>query len=659
MFKLSNLRKTGMFVFILMVLAQTGFGQPRALPSYDVSSPDGNITVRFTVGRNQLATYSVNYKDTEILQPSRLGVERLDADLFTALTLDSAYAITQVNEQYTMRTGKQRNINYIANRRVFQLRNDAGNPMDIIFQVSNDGVAFRYHFSTDDRADTTTRKIIQEYTTFNFPENTTAWIQPLSPPKSGWEKSNPSYEEYYQPGKPIAELPDRPHGWVYPALFHTDGTWIILSETAIGRNYCGSRLSHVPGANLFGVEFPTVIESFPGGVAKPTSTLPWDSPWRLIAIGDLATITESTLGTDLADPAIPGDFSFVKPGRASWSWALLKDNSVNYDTQKEFIDYAANMTWEYCLVDVNWDQNIGYDRIAELSKYARKKGVGLILWYNSAGSWNTTPYTPRNKLLTHESRVKEFKRLHDMDIAGIKVDFFSGDAQSMMDYYQDIFTDAAQYDLVVNCHGTTLPRGWERTYPNLVTMEAIKGFEYVTFEQQNANQEAIQSTIIPFTRNVFDPMDYTPVSFSEIPRIHRVTTDAFELALSVIFNSGVQHFAEIPQGMAAVPSYVKKVMQHVPVAWDETKFVTGYPGKLVVLARRSGDTWYVAGINGENSEKKVALELPFLNSLRGTLITDGDNDRSFTQKSMNLASNKSYTISLRGNGGFLMKFPME
>lgn len=292
-----------------------------------------------------------------------------------------------------------------------------------------------------------------------------------------------------------------------------------------------------------------------------------------------------------------------------WSWALLKDDSIVYDVQKRFIDYAADMQWQYCLIDVNWDTKIGYNKMQELINYAREKKVGIWLWYNSAGSWNTTPYHPRNKLLTHEDRVQEFSRLQEMGVAGVKIDFFGGDGQSMLQYYIDILNDAAAHRLMVNFHGATLPRGWQRTWPNLMTAEAVKGFEYITFDQKNADEEPTHCAVLPFTRDAFDPMDFTPMSLYKIPRINRVTTAAFELALSVLFLSGVQHFAEIPEGMRHMPDYIKDFLRQLPVKWDDVQFIDGYPGEFVVLARRAGNKWYVAGINGSGNPKSVMVNL--------------------------------------------------
>jgi alpha-glucosidase len=283
--------------------------------------------------------------------------------------------------------------------------------------------------------------------------------------------------------------------------------------------------------------------------------------------------------------------------------------------------------------------------------------VGILLWYNSAGDWNTAFQTPKHKMLTSESRNKEFAWLKEMGVKGVKVDFFGGDGQSVMSYYQDIFEDAAKYGIMVNCHGATLPRGWHRTYPNLVTVEAVRGFEFVTFDQLNADNEANHSCMVPFTRNVFDPMDFTPVCFSEVPRIERLTTNGFELALSVLFWSGVQHFAEIPQSMASVPGYVREFLSDVPSCWDDTRFVDGYPGKYVIIARRTGDKWYMAGINGEAGEKTADVVLPFVeNAGSYMLITDGEDNRSFSMKKFKYETGKTIPLKIRGNGGFVIRF---
>jgi hypothetical protein len=619
-----------------------------------INSPDRKISAFFWLSDEKTACYRIKSTGTDILGESKLGIIREDEDFSNGLAIESVSNVEPVKADYEMLQGKRRRCSYSANKRTFHLKNTHGKKMDIIFQVSNDGVAFRYYFPEKSE---TIRKIREEATSFNFLTGTKAWIQPIAEAKSGWCQTQPSYEEHYKQAPEIDKLPRNGAGWVFPTLFNCGKYWVLLSETAPDGNYCGCRLKQHSAGNEFLIGFPQATEGFAGGAVNPESKLPWSTPWRIITIGDsLKTIAESTLGTDLAEPAKLKIVSFVKPGRASWSWIMLKDDSVVYNAQKRFIDFAADMGWEYCLIDANWDTQIGYDKIEALAEYAKSKKVGLILWYNSAGNWNTVSYHPKDKLLTHKDRIKEFGRLKKMGIKGIKVDFFGGDGQSVMAYYRGIFEDAAKFGLAVNCHGATLPRGWQRTYPNLLTVEAVKGFEYVTFEQANADLEPNHCCVLPFTRNVFDPMDFTPVCFTEVPNIKRVTTNGFELALSVIFTSGIQHFAQTPEGMAAVPDYVKDFMREIPSSWDDTRLIDGYPGKFVVLARKFKNNWFIAGINGQDVEKNINLDLPFLkNTKSATLIIDGADNRSFSMQKIAITPDKPLGIKLKGNGGFIIK----
>jgi len=618
-----------------------------------INSPDGKIAAYFRVDDGN-AYYRVEFSGTAVLDESKLGLIREDEDFSKNLSLESISKIELVKNDYEMLHGKKRLCSYTAHKTTFHLKNANSKKFDIIFQVSTDGVAFRYHFpeKSDD-----IKKITKENTSFNFLPGTKTWIQHIAEAKSGWNQTQPSYEEHYKQDIDVDKLPHNDAGWIFPALFNLDKYWMLISETAPDKNYCGCRLKKDSLGNEFYIGFPQPAEVFANGPANPQSKLPWSTPWRIIAIGDsLKSITESTLGTDLAEPAKIKNISSIKPGRASWSWVMLKDDATIYDVQKRFIEFAADMDWEYCLIDTMWDKQIGYDKIKTLAEYAKTKNVGLILWYNSAGNWNTVPFTPKDKLLTHEDRVKEFSKLKDMGIKGIKVDFFGGDGQSVMTYYQDIFEDAAKFDLSVNCHGATSPRGWQRTYPNLLTFEAVKGFEYVTFDQTNADLQPTHCCVLPFTRNVFDPMDFTPVCFTEVPNIKRKTTNSFELALSVIFTSGIQHFAQTPEGMAAIPDYVKNFMREIPPRWDDTIFIDGYPGKFVVLARKFNNNWFIAGINGQDMEQTINLDLSFIKDARtGILITDGSDNRSFNTQKIEISPAKPLTIELKGNGGFVIK----
>jgi alpha-glucosidase len=634
----------------ILIMLHAFFLSGFAQKSFTIPSPDKNIAVQFII-KDGIAIYNVYYQKALVLENSKLGVIREDADFSKGLSFISAGKPLIVIDKYELLTSKRRLSTYGANKQIFHLKNKAGKLMDIIFQVSNDGLALRYYFPGSTKE---VFKIKEELTTFNFPSNTKAWLQQLAPSKSGWESTNPSYEESYHKGIDAGTPAPTEAGWAYPALFNTETCWILITEAFLERNYCGTRLKQFSPAAEYSVGFPDQKEIFPGGPAFPQSALPWYTPWRVITVGSLKTIVESTLGTDLAKPSIEIDKTFIKPGIASWSWVLLKDDSTVYNVQKRFIDYAADMNWKYCLIDADWDRKIGYDKIKELADYGKTKNVGLILWYNSAGSWNTVKYTPKDKLLTRESRSEEFSKLQKMGIKGIKIDFFGGDGQSMIAYYHDILQDAAKYNLLLNFHGATLPRGWHRTYPHLMTMEAIRGMEMVTFYQGNADEEPAHATIIPFTRNAFDPMDFTPMALYKIPNINRKTTSAFELATSVIFLSGIQHMAETPEGMSHVPDFVKSFLRELPVNWDDVRFIDGYPGKLAIIARKSGAKWYVAGINGENQEKNLKLDLSFLNGYEGKIITDGKEDLSFTQNV--ISPEKETNMIVKPNGGFVMVF---
>jgi alpha-glucosidase len=628
-----------------------------ALPAKDkdrrwnIKSPDGKIELTLQHNSEKGTTYSIRYNEKIVLEPSSLGVEMNDIDFTSNYGIESVSKVQLVEDRYDMLQGKKAVCNYRGNEQIIRFVK-SGKSLGVIFRVSNDGVAFRYDFSA---LGNESKEVMREKTTFNFTTSSKGFLQPMSVAKSGWSRVNPCYEEHYEMGIPVSKASAFRQGWVYPALFEVSGQWVLITEAGLEKNYCGTHLSDANEEGIFTIAFPQKDEKFPGGGLNPLIAGRKLSPWRIILIGGLKTVIESTLGTDLATPALDTKaLGGVKPGHASWSWALLKDDSTVFSVQRKFVDYAAEMGWEYCLVDASWDKMIGYDKIRELSSYAQSKGVGLILWYNSAGDWNDTPYTPKNAMLSHESRVKEFSRLREIGIKGLKIDFFGGDGQSFIKYYLDILEDATAYNLMINFHGSTLPRGWHRTYPNFVSCEAIKGFEYVTFDQTNADLQPSHCAMLPFTRNAFDPMDFTPLSLYKVPNIERRTSSAFELALSVVFLSGVQHFVETPAGMAHVPDFVKAYLRDLPVTWEESKFITGYPGKDVVLARRSGDTWYVAGINGQNSSTNFDIDLSFAGkSATGYLIHDGKDALSFEKQVLTTAGGKM-GLTIPPHGGFVM-----
>lgn len=638
---------TSLFVVIFLIMSIM-LVEAKAV---EIKSPDGKLRVTIELSEKGTLTYTVTANNQQVLQPSQLGIVSSHGDLSHSLVVVKVGKITRVQENYTLLTGKRKDCIYRANELTFEVRNPQNQILQIIFRVSNDGVAYRYCL-LGESVDTV--RIEKEWSSFHFPLGSRAWLHPHADARTGWNATQPSYEENYYLDIPVGTPSPLQAGWSFPALFFTGRHWVLITETNVRENYCGSRLSAQSSDGEYFITFPQPLETTADGApVYPTGRLPLYSPWRVIIVGSSpGSIVESTLVTDLADPAVTHHLSFVKPGQASWSWVLLKDDSTVFPVQKAFVDYAARMRWRYCLVDAFWDKQIGYDKIQELIDYGRQKNVGILLWYNSAGGWNTTPLTPRDLMYNRETRRREFEKISKMGVAGVKIDFFGGDGQSMMAYYQEILKDALEYKLLVNFHGATIPRGWNRTYPNLMTMEAVKGFEFVTFEQPNADQQPVHCTVLPFTRNAIGPMDFTPVAFSEVPNIRRITSNAFELALSILFQSGIQHFAEIPQGMAAQPAYVQQFMSSVPEVWEDIKFIDGYPGKYIVLARKGNGKWYIAGINAQDKVQPITIDLKTidLKAKSATIITDGETPRSFKQ----FETNKPViSLKIKPNGGFV------
>ena len=641
---------------LLALLALLACGMLQAAPATlgGVDSPDGRLRVEMGLDGEGRPNWRLLRDGRELVAASPLGMVGEGVDLSRGLAFAGADPVQAVADDYELLSGKRRHNHYRANRRVFHWKDARGNGLAVAWQLSNDGAAFRYELQRPvPGLDTWTR----DAATFRLPADAHAWLQPLAEPKTGFGRTNPSYEEYYLQDVAVGTPSPLGHGWVFPALFRSGQDWILLSEGSLGRGDAGSRLldGATPGEYLLG--FPDEREALPGGAALPwIEAFPWRSPWRIVAVGELATVADSTLGTDLADP--PAVAAPSVPGKASWSWPLLGDESTVFEVQKQFVDYAARMGWRYTLVDALWDVQIGEAKLRELVDYARGKGVSVLVWYNSAGDWNEAPQTPRSRLLDHAGRVQEFEKLKAMGVAGLKVDFFGGDGASMIAYYLDLLADAAPYGLQMNFHGSTLPRGWQRTWPHLQTMEAVRGLEFATFEQANADRVPVHAATLPFTRNVFDPMDFTPLAMVRLnDRVQRRTSAAFELAQSVLFFSGIQHYAETAEGMAQVPEYVRHFLAGLPEAWDDSRFIDGYPGRYAVFAREGGGRRYVAGINAGPEPRRIVLDAGKLGGgvQRGLLVTDGGDAPGFAQRQVELAPGQPLELELAAAGGFVLQ----
>ncbi len=623
----------------------SGTAEQAASETITVSSPNNSLKVSIYEKEGQIK-YQLERKGETVLLESDLGIAFDTEQYINQVSIAQTSPVVAIDENYALLNGKKSEIHYQANEKRILVSNGDAKNLAIVFRVSNDGFAFRYELNNKE-----IRNFTEEASSFHFASDASSWLQPMAVAKSGWSRTNPSYEEIYQNNLPVGRESTLGAGWVYPALFKTGKTWVLLSESAVTSDWHASHLAHLSTDGNYKVQGPQKEEVIMGG-SLYANGIELKSPWRFAAVGDLKTVMESTLGTDLAKPAIDIDMSFIKPGHASWSWAILKDDNTVYDVQKTFIDYAEAMQWNYTLIDADWDRKIGEEKIQELVDYAALKGIGILLWYNSAGEWNDAPYTPRDALLTEEKREATFSKLNKMGVKGVKVDFFGGDGQSVMQYYIDIMTAAAKHNLLVNFHGATLPRGWQRTFPNLMTMESIRGFEFRTFTQENEDRILAHTLTSLYTRNVFDPMDYTPMVFDEIPNIKRVTSNSFELAQAVLMQSGIQHFVEIPKGMKAVPDYVQNFLKTLPTQWDDVRFIDGVPGEWIVLARKAGEQWYVGGMNASEKDLTLNLDLSFIENDKAQIIQQGENARALVLDSLSLS--ESTNLGMEANSGFVV-----
>ncbi len=582
-----------------------------------ISSPEGNLQVTVSDAGGRLY-YTASLNGQEMLLPSALGLKTSIGDFTRELSiLNSQLSI--VEDNYTMRGTKASKSDYKATKAVLDIENKDKQRFSIIFQVSDNDIAFRYAVPRQkwQRKEPKRLRIKSELSSFNFPDGTTTFISPQIGPESGWEQTKPSYEEGYSADAAMDTPSQYGHGYIIPALFHLPQGWALVSETGVGSNYCGSHLSDYQAGNGYTVVYPDAGENNGYGTDFAAIPLPGETPWRTITLGTtLKPIAETTISYDLVEPRYEPSTNY-QPGRYTWSWLLWQDNSINYDDQVKFIDLASAMGFEYCLVDNWWDTQIGRDRIEELSKYAQSKGVHLLLWYNSNGFWNDAPQGPRDCMSTAIAREREMRWMQSIGIKGIKVDFFGGDKQETMRLYEDILSDANRYGLQVVFHGCTVPRGWERMYPNFVASEAVLASENLFFGEGATFRQPFDLTLHPFCRNATASMDWGGIIMNKYmsrdnkSRHTRKSTDIFEMASGIIMQTSVQCVAMQPNNLTELPQFEMDFLRQLPTTWEETRFVDGYPGRYVILARKAlNGKWYVAGLNALKEPLTLTFDLP-------------------------------------------------
>ena len=627
-----------------------------------ISSPAGSLQVTVSDAGGRLY-YSASLNGQQMLLPSALGLKTSIGDFSRDLTILTSNQ-SPLTSSYSMRGTKASKSDYKATKAVLDIENKDHQQFSIIFQVSDNDIAFRYAVPRQkwQGKEPKRLRIKSELSSFNFPDGTTTFISPQIGPESGWEQTKPSYEEGYSADAAMDTPSQYGHGYIFPALFHLTDGWALVSETGVTSSYCGSHLSDYQAGVGYTVAYPDAGENNGYGTDFAAIPLPGETPWRTITLGQtLKPIAETTISYDVVEPLYEPSTDY-KPGRYTWSWLLWQDNSVNYDDQVKFIDLASAMGFEYCLVDNWWDTQIGRDRIEELSKYAQSKGVHLLLWYNSNGFWNDAPQTPRNCMSTAIAREREMTWLQSIGVKGIKVDFFGGDKQETMRLYEDILSDANRHGLQVVFHGCTMPRGWERMYPNFVASEAVLASENLFFGEGATFREGFDLTLHPFCRNATASMDWGGIimnkwmSRDNKSRHTRKTTDIFEMASGIIMQTSVQCVALQPNNLDELPKFELDFLHGLPTTWEETRFIDGYPGRYVILARKSTDgKWYVAGLNALKEPLTLTLDLPMFAPGETLRYYVDEKDGTPTVIPLKLDKRGRAKVTIQPNGGMIIQ----
>lgn len=625
--------------------------------SITVTGPDTRLKVDLAVNRG-IPMYSVSYDGKTILEKSPLGFIANTGNFSQGMSL-IGQETSQINKTYTQDRIKRSVVNYAANELTVRLQNTNKQPVNIVFRVSNNDVAFRYEIPKS--SETGSMVINEEKTGFDFPEYTTTFLTPQSDAMIGWKRTKPSYEEEYTPDAPMNTRSQYGHGYTFPGLFRigNDG-WALVSETGVDSKFCASRLSDATPEGLYTIAYPMPEENNGNGTSAPGIALPGVTPWRTITVGNnLKPIVETTVPWDVVEPRYESEHTY-QFGRGTWSWILWQDGSINFDDQIRYINLAAAMGYEFFLIDNWWDKNIGHKRMEELARYAQSKNVSPIVWYSSSGYWNDIEQSPTNIMDNPITRKREMKWLQKIGAKGIKVDFFGGDKQETMRLYEAILSDADDHGLMVIFHGCTLPRGWERMYPNYVGSEAVLASENLIFNQHFNDNEAFNACLHPFIRNAVGSMEFGGTFLNK--RYNRTndggttrrTSDVFQLATAVLFQNPIQNFALAPNNLTDAPKVALDFMKQIPTTWDETVFIDGYPGKYAVLARRHGNRWYIAGINAQKEPLKLSLNLPMLNN-GDVVVTYTDGKQGEPQrKELSVKTATSVPVTIQPNGGVIL-----
>ena len=644
--------------------------------NYTVKSPDGKLQVNVECEGGKVS-YTVDYEGKQMLTRSALGLVANYGDFSQNLTMGKLTDMGVEHVAYDESRIKKAHVEKDVVKAYIGFLNEKKDSMTLRLHVSNNDVAYRYELIRPKKDNPKSVIIYKEVSGFNFPQQTTTFLCPQITPMTGWERTKPSYEEEYTPDAPMNKKSQFGVGYTFPCLFKVgeDG-WVLVSETGVSSAYPGSRLSDYDPEHGYTIAFPQKGENNGIGSEYAGIPLPGKTPWRTITIGKtLAPIVETTIPFDVVAPLYEPSINY-KPARYTWSWLIWQDNSVNYDDQIKMIDVAAAQGYEAVLVDGCWDTQIGYGRIEELSKYAQSKGVKLMLWYNSNGFENDAPQTPRQVMNNSIARKRDMAWMKKIGVCGIKVDFFGGDKQETMKLYEDILSDANDYGLEVIFHGCTMPRGWERMYPNYVASEAALASENVYFTDYHAKKEAFEMTMHPFSRNAVGSFDWGGVMMNKYmsrdnkSRHQRFTSDVFEMATAITNQSSVNCVCLYPNNLEDVPQWELDWLKAVPTAWEDVKFIAGYPTQYAVVARKassangstaqkSNGKWFVGGLNATDKPLTLTLDLPMFAGKTVEYLTDmpkkkGEKFFTSVKKTLKVGKDGKAKVTIQPMGGIVI-----
>lgn len=592
-----------------------------------LTSSNGKNTISLHLNEFGNILYSIKCFGAEVVKQSELGVSSANKELtFSNGLVFKSIESRKINDSYKLPTGKRSQYENKCIEKTFTFINKEGKELKVICRAYDDGVAFRYEIY-----DPGNICITKENTKFNFPQRTISWMMNYQSNYEGF------YTERLLDTVTSKELS-------YPALMHLNNhIWLLFTEASV-YDQPATHLSKEFRKNELSVLLPQESYTVKGK---------WQSPWRTFILGNkLGTIVESTLVENLNPPSEIKDMSWIKPGVAVFPWwgDYLANSYI--DTLKKYVDMAVEMHWKWIEFDVSlvgspdhtskqWETT---EWLPEFTSYAKSKGINVYGWDEI------------KVLKTQAGRDHVYGRYNDLGIKGIKIDFIDSDQAYAMRFRDTALREAAKYKFMVSFHGETLPHGQRRKWPNVMTLEAVRGAEYYTFKGAKP-PSPIHNCTLPFTRNVVGPMDYTPVTFTIRPENPRITTYAHELALPFIFESGWTCMADKPAAYLNSPA--KDLLKRIETTWDETRFIDGYPGKFICLARRKGNNWYLAAINA-GKEREITIPLSFIKKGKYSinLYEDkiGEELTNVNIRNIKVMQGDQLKVRMAENGGFTTIF---